>query len=414
MNILLINHYAGSTHYGMEYRPYYLAKEWLKKGHSVMILAASYSHIRTQQPDMKGCSKRDENIEGIHYRWYKTNQHKGNGLGRVRNILNFLKGVYSDTNDLVTKFNPDVVIASSTYPMDIWVARKIAKKANAKLIYEVHDLWPLSPIELGGMSRWHPFIIWCQRAENYAYQHADEVVSMLPKTLPHMTAQGLDAKKFHYIPNGVNPDEWENRAELPKQFASKLKRIKQKGLPLVGYAGTHGLANALDLLIDAAKQSEGLFEVVLVGTGPDKLALENRVKNEGIRNVTLLPAIPKISIPAFLKQIDIAYIGLLPQPLFRFGISPNKLMDYMMSATPIVMAINAGNDLVNDAQCGISVPPKNSEKVRGAILKLSSLPYKERVLMGEKGRQFIYSHQTYPVLAKSFLAIMKNNLEIKG
>jgi len=177
MNILLINHYAGSTRHGMEFRPFYLAREWVRAGHRVQIVAASFSHIRARQPEFDGAAL-DEQIEGIDYRWLRTPAYTGNGAGRVKNMLAFMAALWRDGPRLAREFRPDVVIASSTYPMDIWPARRIAKLSQARLVYEVHDLWPLSPMELGGLSRWHPFIVWVQLAEDYAYRHADKVVSI--------------------------------------------------------------------------------------------------------------------------------------------------------------------------------------------------------------------------------------------
>ena len=101
-------------------------------------------------------------------------------------------------------FNPNIVIASSTYPLDIIPAFLIAKKTRAKLIFEVHDLWPLSPIELGGMSPFHPYIMIMQWAENFAYRVSHKVVSILPKTKSHMQKHGLGPDKFAHIPNGID------------------------------------------------------------------------------------------------------------------------------------------------------------------------------------------------------------------
>lgn len=406
MNILLINHYAGSIRHGMEYRPYYLAREWVKDGHNVQILAASHSHYRAHQPEMDSAIQ-DEIHDGISYRWYRTPDYSTNGIGRAKNIVTFLWKISMDGKRLVDKFRPDVVIASSTYPMDIWPARHIAKLAKAQLIYEVHDLWPLSPIELGNMSRWHPFIIWCQWAEDYAYRHCDKVVSILPKTQTHMESRGMSPGKFSYIPNGINTEEWENVEPLPADIQEQLTLIKERGRPIVGYTGAHGLANALDALLDAAKLAVDKFEVVLVGSGPESEKLSKRVADEKISNVTLLPAIPKSSIPAFLGLIDIAYIGLLPEPLFRFGISPNKLMDYMMAAKPIVMAIDAGNDPVMEAGCGVTVAPGNPIAIQDGILQLGGITPEARKELGEKGRHFVLSNHTYPILAKRFLDVIE-------
>ena len=182
MNILYLNHYAGSPALGMEYRPYYLAREWVRAGHRVQIVAADFSHVRSRQP-----AAGDELVDGIAYRWLPTPRYQGNGVGRVWNIWRFLSQLWAMTGRLVREFRPDAVIASSTYPMDIWVARHIARHAGARLVFEVHDLWPLSPIELSGMSPRHPFIRLCQAAEDAAYRDADVVVSMLPKVDPKNT-----------------------------------------------------------------------------------------------------------------------------------------------------------------------------------------------------------------------------------
>ncbi|ABM38417.1 glycosyltransferase family 4 protein [Polaromonas naphthalenivorans] len=403
MNILLINHYAGSTRHGMEFRPFYLAREWVRAGHRVQIVAASFSHIRARQPELDGAVL-EEQIEGIDYRWLVTPGYKGNGAGRVKNMLAFMWALWRDSPRLAREFKPDVVIASSTYPMDIWPARRIARLSKARLVYEVHDLWPLSPMELGGLSRWHPFIIWVQMAEDYAYRHADKVVSMLPKAGQYMCSRGMAPQKFTYVPNGVDEQEWAQPADLPQPVKAALDTLRAKGLPLVGYAGTHGLSNALDVLLDAASQLKGKAEVVIVGTGPDRDALLARVANEDLSNVTMLPAIPKQSVPRFLDGVDIAYIGWHPNPLYRFGISPNKLMDYMMAGKPVVHSVSAGNDPVAEAGCGFTVPPGDAAAVAQAILKLAAMSDAQRKLLGAAGKRFILKNQTYPRLAANFLA----------
>lgn len=407
MKILLINHYAGSPEHGMEFRPYYLAREWVRAGHAVQIVAGAYSHIRAQQPQRPSGHFLDEMIDGIAYRWYDTPSYRGNGVGRVRSMASFLRHLWRDSKQLAEIFKPDVVIASSTYPMDIWPARRIARRAQAKLVYEVHDLWPLSPIELGGMSRWHPFIMWVQMAEDYAYRHADKVVSMLPKTLEYMQSRGMQPGKFVYVPNGVDEQDWNHPEPLPVEVGQHLLRIRQSGLPVVGYAGTHGLANGLNDLLDAARQLKGLVEVVLVGTGPERDHLLKRVAQEGLGNVHMLSAVPKLSIPSLLELFDITYIGLLPQSLFRFGISPNKLMDYMFAGKVVVMAIDAGNDPVREAGCGLTVPAGDVSAIINAILKLVALPVEQRVVMGKAGREFILRNQTYSILARNFIYAME-------
>jgi glycosyltransferase involved in cell wall biosynthesis len=413
VNILLINHYAGTPALGMEYRPYYLAREWVRLGHHVHILAANVSHVRTHQPPVGS-----EVIDGITYTWLPTPRYSGNGLGRVRNIASFLQGVWRMTDALVNDFKPHAVIASSTYPMDVRLARRIALRAGAKLVYEVHDLWPLSLIELAGMSKWHPFALMVQWAEDTAYRDADLVVSMLPKVHQHMAGRGLDLRKLHTVPNGISPEEWEAPAasvgSLRGDVAQALQSARAAGHTLVGYAGSMGAPNALDCLWDAAKlllkeSSNQTLSIVCVGDGHERERLQQRLLTEGISNVRWCPPIPKAQVPAFLAALDIAYIGWQRVPIYRFGIAPNKLMDYMMAARAVLHAVEAGNDPVAEAGCGVTVEPESPTAVAAGLRQLAALSADSRAAMGQRGRAFVLSQHSYPVLARRFIAALEGN-----
>ncbi|MDT9001239.1 glycosyltransferase family 4 protein [Paucibacter sp. APW11] len=412
MNLLLINHYAGSPRHGMEYRPFYLAREWVRAGHRVQILAAAHSHVRATQP-VVGAAPLDEVIEGIAYRWYPTPHYQGNGLGRVRNIWAFCRQVWVEARRLVREFWPDVVIASSTYPMDVWVARRVARLAGAKLVYEVHDLWPLSPIELSGMSPRHPFALMCQKAENDAYRDADVVVSMLPKVQDHMRAHGLDLRKLVIVPNGITLDEWQGQgaalgAELDAELAAHLQAQRAAGRLVLGYAGSHGLPNALDVLLDAARLlKDEPLAIVMVGGGHERERLQARVRAEGLANVAMFPPVPKAQIPTLLAAFDIAYIGWQRTPIYRFGIAPNKLMDYMMAERPVLHSVEAGNDPVAEAGAGLTVAPEDAAAVADGARRLAALSAGERAAMGRRGRAFVLAEHTYPVLAERFLSALR-------
>ena len=405
MNILLVNHYAGSARHGMEYRPYYLGRHWHAAGHAVRVMAASFSHVRTEQIQTSG-GITAEDIDGLSYRWYRTPPYAGNGVRRVANIFSFVGRLWREVTQLVREFEPDLVIASSTYPLDIYPCARIARRAGAKLVFEVHDLWPLSPIELGGMSRRHPFIALLQHAEDYACRHADYVVSMLPLAKAYLESRGMAPAKFLHVPNGVELSEWtQAAAALPALVSARIEELRAAERFLVGYAGAHGVANALHQFIDSARQLDGADAVlVLAGQGPEKPALEEQVRQLGLSNVVFLPPVPRAAVPALLGAMDALYIGLQRQPLFRFGVSPNKLMDYMMAGKPVIQAIDAGNDLVAEAGCGVSVPPEDPQAIAEAVRRLMGLDPKESLAMGGRGRSFVARHHAYPVLARRFLA----------
>lgn len=404
MNLLYLDHYAGTPTLGMEYRPYYLAREWVRLGHRVTIVAADFSHVRTRQPQ---AGRRT--IDGIDYRWLATPPYQGNGVGRAKNIWAFLRTLWAQGDALARELRPDAVIASSTYPLDIWPARRIAKLAGAKLVHEVHDLWPLSPIELSGMSPWHPFALVCQSAENTACRDADVVVSMLPKVQEHLVAHGLDPRKLHVVPNGIALDEWEGApAPLEPALAARLDAAREARRVIVGYAGSMGEPNSLDTLLDAARllQREP-FAFVLVGDGHLRARLEARVGEEGLVNVSILPPIPKAQVPSLLARVQVAWIGWQRSPIYRFGIAPNKLMDYMMARCVVLHAVDAGNDPVAEAGCGLTVAPEDGAASAEGLRRIAALPAAERRAMGERGRAFVLAHHSYPVLAKRFLGALR-------
>lgn len=406
MNILLINHYAGSPEKGMDYRPYYLASEWTKLGHTVVILAADRSHLRIVNPRIDK-DFTEELINGVKYVWFKTPKYEGNGLSRIINMFTFVRKLMKNKKRIAETYKPDVVIASSTYTPDNYAAYKIAKRAKAKYIYEVHDLWPLSVKELGGYSKWHPFIMLLQHAENYAYKRVDAVVSMLPNTKEHMKSHGLDLCKWNCIPNGIALDEWNSPTSIPSEHETLINELKSKNAFLVGYVGSHGISNSLHTLLEAvSRMIKPDIHFVMIGKGAEKEKLMSYAKENNLVNIHFKENVPKSCIPNLLSKFDALFIGWHKNPLYRFGISPNKLMDYMMSGKPIIHSVEAANDLVRDAQCGISVPPENPDAIADAINKLYSMSGTERLLIGEKGKEHVVANLTYAKLAKEFIEIM--------
>ena len=385
----------------MEYRPYYFAREWVKAGHHVTIVGSSFSHLRSSQPICNN-SVSFEEIDGIHYVWYRAPSYSGNSYKRVVNMLIFSFQLFT-RNFLAAK--PDIVIDSSTYPLTIWGSRKIATKFNAKLIFEVHDLWPLTPMELGGYSRWHPFILLLQQAENYAYKNADKVVSLLPRAKEHMVSHGMHPEKFVYIPNGIDLAEWQFTESLPEQHDACIRKLKAQGKFIFGYTGTLGIANAMSYFIEAAdllKDKQNL-EFLLVGQGTLEEELKSIVSRKSLNNVTFLPSVQKKYIPMLLSQMNALHIAGQRTTFYRFGISPNKLMEYMMAAKPIINAIDAGNDPIQEARCGISVAPEDPGAIAKAVIELMDMNEEQRKEWGLRGRKYVMENHDYRVLARRFL-----------
>jgi glycosyltransferase involved in cell wall biosynthesis len=405
MRLLVLNHYAGSEQMGMEYRPFYLAREWVGAGHSAVVFAADYSHLRSRQP-MVGSDLDGTEEEGVRFRWLRTNGYVGNGIGRVMNMLAFAGKLFAHANRIGREERPDVVICSSTYPFDIYAGAKIARRSGARLVFEVHDLWPLTPRLLGGYSEANPCIRLCQQAEDWAYAHADVVVSVLPNACEYMTGRGLDARKFVHVPNGiaVAPPRSAGSGELSEPVRHRIDEERRRGRFLVGYAGGIGVSNAVETLLGVARvlRSSGVA-FLLVGDGPRAEQLRIEAARDGLDNFHLLGPVSKATVQSFLSEMDVLAIAWCRSPLYRFGVSPNKIFEYMLAGRPIVQASDASNDLVAEADCGTTVPAEDVHAFADAVMGFRSLSPAERARVGENGRRFVQENHDYCVLASRFL-----------
>lgn len=401
MNILMISHYAGTPQYGMEFRSYYMAREWVRMGHHVMVVGASFSHLRKEQPAVES-----ETLEGIDYRWFPTSQYEGNGLKRVLTMFQFCRQVYKHSKELIA-FKSDIVIASSVYTFDIYPCHYIARRSGAKLVYEVHDLWPLSVMVIGGYKKWHPFIMMLQHCENYAYRHCDMVVSMLDKSFPHMQRHGLTEDRFCCVPNGFLKDEWSDidSIQLPEEHQALFSKLRAEGKTIVGFAGGHTQSTAMNILIEAAKQLSDRSDLayVMVGKGPQKEELIELARKYGLDNFYFLPPVEKNSIPKIVQQFDICYEGGVHSCLHQYGTSANKMIDYMLAGRPIVKSVDEPGSEVERVGCGIQVEAENIPQVTDAIKKIADMTAEERAEMGAKGRKYALENLEYQTLSQKFI-----------
>ena len=403
MNIWIINETIGSRIHGMVFRPYYFAKEFVELGHKVTIFSGSYTHIFSKLPEVEGFST-TENIDGIEYCWIKTPKYgKSQSLGRILNAFTFVAKMFLLRKKRFGK--PDAVIVTSPTPFSILNGYWIRKRTGAKLIFEVRDIWPLTLTEIGRLTDKHPFIRFTQFFENFSYKKSDKVVSVLPNAFEHMKNHGLTEEKFVSIPNGIDLEEVKNISPLPEETLAKIPRDKF----IVTYAGKFGISNNLTSVLEAAgtlKNNEKIL-FLLVGNGPEKENYLKIIADKGLSNVLILDPVPKSSVQSLLALSNVCYIGLTKSPLFRFGVSPNKLFDYLYSGKPIIYAIEAANDIVAEANCGISIKSENAGEIVNAVLTLYGKTPEELAEMGKRGHEYVIKNHSYSELAKKYLEILK-------
>ena len=404
MRIMLINHYAGSDHYGMEFRPYYMAREWVKLGHEAVIVAADYSHLRKINPKIKKDFS-EEIIDGIRYIWVKTPAYHGNGLGRALNMAVFYFKLRHRLGKLAAQFAPQAVIASSTYPFDFYLANRLAKLTGGRRYFELHDLWPLTQTELYGMSQNNPYVRLLQRAEDFAYKNADKVISVLPDAYKHIEERGFKADKFVYIPNGINLNVPQKPPEQIKN-AQVIKALKAKGKFVVVYLGGFSLANALEELIRASSLVDDDVIIVLVGDGVKKPELMELARG-GSGHLLFLDSVPKDEVQGLLSTADCLYIGAKHCSLYRYGVGMNKLYDYMLAAKPVICGIEASNDTVSVVGCGVTIKPQDEAAIAAAIKEIHGMTVARRDRMGQNGRDYVIKNHDYVTLAAQFADALK-------
>lgn len=405
MNILYINHYAGSISMGMEFRPFYFAREWKKGGHNVRIVGASFSHLRKVNP--KVCTDFEvQAIDGIEYQWIKTREYRGNGVARAITMAQFCTKLWLHAKQIADSFQPDVIIASSTYPLDTFPAQRIKKFSQALLVHEVHDMWPITPIELYGMSRLHPFVVAMQIGENSFCRHSDLVISIPPCAENYFKSHGLGEGKFVCVQNGIVQEDWDTPEQLPEEYCALIRKAKEDGRKVVCFFGSHTKSYCIDNLIRAASNicQDKLF-LLFVGDGDYKAELIYLAESLALdkNSYAFMPPINKKAIPSLLAQIDISYVGALRNEMFRFGIGMNKLFDAMMSGKPILYAVEAPNNMIDEYSCGISVAAGNVLALSRGLEEILALSENQAKEMGERGRKAILENFTYTKLSEKFI-----------
>jgi len=402
------HHYAGSPSLGMSYRPYYFTQAFNQAGHQAYVIGASHHHLKQASEPQREAIKK-QIIEDVPFILLKTRAYRENGLSRLMNMLQYaFKFRTQKKNIMKLTGKPDVIIVSSAHPFHFKTLEKLAKKHGAMLIFEVRDLWPLSLIQLAKLHPIHPLALWIASIEKRAYKQADAVVSLLDKALPYMQRKGLDPERFHVIPNGTHPGMFSLPEKLPEAMVNYIQVVQQTGAFLVGYAGALGEPNALKYLISAMKHladKQHNIHLFLLGDGALKADLEAYAAHENLANITFFDGISKHEVPGFLNQMDVLYLGWNAVDLYQYGVSPNKIFDYMMSETPIIESGGAPDSMIERLGCGVRCEAANPVAIMNAILQMNELSDEQRLAMGARGKQAVELKYDYQVLARDYLTL---------
>lgn len=383
MNIWLINHYAVPIKYYPLARTTNFAKYLTRMGHTVTIFAASSVHNSDINLITDGSLYREEIVDGFHYVYVRCRSYQGNGMQRIINMFEFPRRL----KKVCARFpRPDAVLASSATPPACMAGLKIAKKYGARAVAEVSDLWPESFVEYNLIPAGSPLLIPMYAYEKRMYQTAEDVIFTMEGAYDYITERGWEKtvprEKVHYINNGVDLEAFQYNRD---HFRVDDPDLDDPNTIKLVYCGSIRHVNNVGNLLDAAKRvTDHRIRFLIWGNGDQLYALRQRVRDEEIKNVIFKGYVGKKYIPSIVSRADYCYISgaygnCRSNPLFRFGLSPNKLFEYFAAGKPVLLCLQANFNPVERFSCGLVC---EDQEGHDALLKrISVMPREEYAAM---------------------------------
>ncbi|MFJ3305925.1 glycosyltransferase family 4 protein [Streptomyces sp. NPDC086549] len=420
MRIWIFNHYAAPPDCAAGTRHYELGRVLAAAGHEVTVFASGFSHFsRREERLAPGEKVTTRTIDGVRFVWVRTLPYTSNGYRRALNMAQYAARVLTAQRRLN---RPDVIVGSSVHLAAVLAAWLAARRRRARFVVEVRDLWPQTLIDMGALRANGLPARLLRLVESFCYRRASAVVCLLPGAAGYLTAHGVPADKIHYVPNGISdfprpegpgrttgPDvpDRADPADRAADLIDRIRRFRKDGCLVAGYVGSHGPANGLATVVEAAAELRAAgrprVAVVLVGDGQEKAACQRLADRHGLDDVLFWPPVPKQAVPAVLAELDVTLFCLRDVAVFKYGLSSNKLFDYLACGKPVLFASNAPGGPVRESGGGLCVPAESPADMADALAALAAMSETERERMGERGRRWVYRHHGMTALADAFL-----------
>jgi glycosyltransferase involved in cell wall biosynthesis len=380
----ILNHYAVTPDLPGGTRHFDLARELVRRGWEVTILASAFHHgLRRYVKLAPGERWRVEEVDGVRVVWIRTTAYQENDRRRILSMVDYMFRAWWIGRKLPKRVpaagRPAVVLGSSVHLLAVVAAWRLARRYRAKFIMEVRDLWPQTLVDMGEMSDSGLVVGALRHLERFLYHKAELIITLPPRAHEYITARGIPKERIIWLPNGVDL----SRTPPPTAMPSAGDHFT------VLYAGSHGLANGLHILLEAAEILQRLGEtairLVLAGDGPEKgrlIALRDLRK---LTSVEFRDPVTKAELPRLLEQADVCVVdtdAFVP----KYGTSPNKLPDYLASGRPVIILSDAPQEVV-DWGAGTRVGALDSPGFAQEVLRLSRLSKEERAVMGAAARR---------------------------
>jgi glycosyltransferase involved in cell wall biosynthesis len=384
----LINQFANTPDLPGHTRQYEVSAGLVRLGWRVGVFASDFNltqrcYRRLRFPWLS----KSESPAGIRWTWLWVSPYRQNNWKRQLNMLSFCLHLLIRLLPaaLLGRFSgraPDLILASSPQLPAAFTCLWIARLSGIPFVLEVRDLWPQVLIDQGGQTPDNPMVRLLGWMERQLYTHAHTVVVLAQGAERYVRERG--ARRTAWLPNGPDLELFSHQLLPPDQATFTVL-----------YAGAHGDANALENVIEAARLLEHCNSPVrfqFIGDGPEKQALMQLAA--GLKTVTFNDPVPKAEIPARMAQADAILLSLRDVPLFRYGVSPNKLYDAYAIGRPVITTVAGSiNAEVETHRLGVTAEPGDPQALADAILSLAQTPRADREAMAARAIQL--AHSTY-------------------
>lgn len=401
--ILFISKYSVAPIYGNPTRQFYISKNLVNKGYKVSLISSQSSGILKYKKQKSNYTF--DNFDGVDLYLLKGKKIKlGFSISRIISWLLFEIRIFKLLKQKKELKEVDYIIVSSLSLLTFLTGAILKRHLSAKLIIEVRDIWPLTLISTGSFSKKNIFIKILSKIENIGYKNANAIIGTMPNLKEHINNKlpKLKQKKIFYIPQGYDISAYQN-AELSETFLLNKSKIKEIGFNII-YAGTIGKMNKIDEIIQCAKILEDYdINFYLMGDGP----LKHYFQSIKSKNIYFLNSIPKSEVSTFIKMFDLSIFIVDNNPIYKYGISFNKSIDYMVSGIPFVYLYNGYPSLYEEEKYCFKVTG-NVKKLASRIIEISQMNKQILLNMGKQGPEIAKKYHSFDNLAELYIKVFNS------
>ncbi|MEP0133061.1 MAG: glycosyltransferase family 4 protein [Eudoraea sp.] len=392
MKILYIHQYFHTSSEAGGTRSYWISQELIKNGHEVIMLTSS-SEIDSKVKRI--------DINGIDVIYLKVPYSQYMSI--FKRLMSFVNFMLKSARIALKEKDVDLVIATST-PLTIGFPALVVKKLKkTPFLFEVRDLWPEVPIQMGGLNNklLIKLAVWFEKT---IYKNAMHVVALSPGMYDGVVKRNIPPEKVSMIPNMSKIDIfWSRDKDLVLVDNLGLKRDSFK----VVYFGAMGLANGMDYIIEAIKylKDNQEIEFVFMGSGATEPILKDTCESLGIKTAHFLGGFDLEKLSEIVNLCDVSLVTFADFPILATN-SPNKLFDSLSAGKPIIVnSPGWTKDMIENNKCGVFVDPKNPKDLAKNILSLKEDP-KTCKEMGLNARRLAETKYDKSILCKEFTDVV--------